>query len=138
MLRGWFVDLLLQAENAPAAPNGQPVPPQDPMSFLRSMLVPLVAMVGIFWFLIWRPEGKKRKERQLMIQNVKKGDTVVTNGGLIGKVWRADGPGEIVLIVDKDKDVKARFSRSAIYEVIKADAESSEPSRETEERAKQA
>jgi preprotein translocase subunit YajC len=141
MHRGWLVDLLLQAQSPTPGPAPAEVPPQappNPMDFLRSMMVPLLAMVAIFWFLVWRPEGKKRKDRQSMIQNLKKGDTVVTNGGLIGKVWRADGPGEVVVIVDKDKDVKARFSRSSIFEVIKSDSDSTETARETEERAKQA
>jgi preprotein translocase subunit YajC len=138
-----MVDLLLQAAEAPSpAAPAQQAPGEDPFGFLRSMLVPLVAMIAIFWLLVWRPESRKRKEREILIKNVKKGDTVVTTGGIIGKVWRADGPGEVVLVIDKDKDVKARFSRSAVFEVLKADpvasSQAPEPGGEAAERAKSA
>jgi preprotein translocase subunit YajC len=141
-----MVDLLLQAAEAPSpAGPAQQAPGEDPFGFLRSMLVPLVAMIAIFWLLVWRPESRKRKEREILIKNVKKGDTVVTTGGIIGKVWRADSPGEVVLVIDKDKDVKARFSRSAVFEVLKADiaatshtSQAPEPGGEAEERAKSA
>jgi preprotein translocase subunit YajC len=73
----------------------------------------------IFYFLIIRPEGKKRRERQKMVSAVKKGDIVVTTGGLIGKVWRVDDA-EVVMIIDKDRDVKAHFQKGAIYDVVKA------------------
>jgi preprotein translocase YajC subunit len=63
-----------------------------------------------------------------MISAVKKGDTIVTNGGIIGKVWRAEG-GEVVVVIDKDKDVKARFTKAAIVDVIRQeDGEKSEAS----------
>jgi len=81
----------------------------------------LIIMMGIFWILVWRPESRKRREREQMVKNLKKGDTVVTMGGIIGRVWKADGP-EIVVIVDKDKEVKIRFSRSAVAEVLKVDS----------------
>ncbi len=146
MLPGWMVDLLLQAAEAPSpAGPAQQAPGEDPFAFLRSMLVPLVAMIAIFWLLVWRPESRKRKEREILIKNVKKGDTVVTTGGIIGKVWRADGPGEVVLVIDKDKDVKVRFSRNAVFEVLKADlvassqaAQAPEAGGEVEDRTKSA
>lgn len=128
----WLPPILLQAAPQPPAPT-QPqtaapgAPPQGGPEqapnlgdSLRSLFVPFLFMIAIFYFLIWRPEGKKRKERDLMIRNLKKGDTVLTTGGMLGKVWRAEGP-EVVLILDKDKDVKVRFHRSAISEVLQGE-----------------
>ena len=53
--------------------------------------LPIVGMVVIFWFLIIRPQMKRQKEQQAKIAGLKKGDQVVTAGGLVGKIVRVDG-----------------------------------------------
>lgn len=53
-------------------------------------LVPIVGMVLIFWFLIIRPQMKRQKEHTAKIASVKRGDQVVTGGGLVGKVTKVD------------------------------------------------
>ena len=50
--------------------------------------IPLLLILGVFWFLIIRPQQKKQKEQQAMIDNLKKGDKVVTNGGLFGTIMK--------------------------------------------------
>lgn len=52
--------------------------------------LPIVGMIAIFWFLIIRPQMKRQKEHQAKIAAVKKGDQVVTAGGLLGKVVKVD------------------------------------------------
>ncbi|HYD24217.1 MAG TPA: preprotein translocase subunit YajC [Croceibacterium sp.] len=52
--------------------------------------LPIIGMVAIFWFLIIRPQMKRQKEHQTKIAGVKKGDQVVTAGGLLGKVVKVD------------------------------------------------
>ncbi|BBC73671.1 preprotein translocase subunit YajC [Altererythrobacter sp. B11] len=52
--------------------------------------LPIIGMVLIFWFLIIRPQMKRQKEHQAKIASVKKGDQVVTAGGVLGKVVRVD------------------------------------------------
>ncbi len=52
--------------------------------------LPLVAMGVIFWFLILRPQMKRQKEHQGKIGGIKRGDQVVTGGGLVGKVVKVD------------------------------------------------
>ena len=52
--------------------------------------VPIIGMIAIFWFLLIRPQMKRQKEHQAKIAGLKKGDQVVTAGGLIGKVVRVD------------------------------------------------
>ena len=52
--------------------------------------LPIIGMVAIFWFLIIRPQMKRQKAHQAKIAAVKKGDQVVTAGGLLGKVVKVD------------------------------------------------
>ena len=54
-------------------------------------LAPLVLIFVVFYFLLIRPQQKKMKEQRAMLEAVKRGDTVVTSGGLIGKVVHVDG-----------------------------------------------
>jgi preprotein translocase subunit YajC len=55
------------------------------------MLVPFIAIFAIMWFLIIRPQQQQAKRHKAMIEAVKKGDTVVTAGGTVGKVTKVDG-----------------------------------------------
>jgi len=52
--------------------------------------LPIVGMIAIFWFLIIRPQMKRQKDHQAKIAAIKKGDQVVTAGGILGKVMRVD------------------------------------------------
>jgi preprotein translocase subunit YajC len=52
--------------------------------------MPLILMVGIFYFLLIRPQQKKAKEHKAMLQGLKKGDTVITNAGFIGRIVDID------------------------------------------------
>ena len=69
----------------------------------------------IFWFLILRPQQKRAKAHQEMIANVRRGDTVVTSGGLIGKVTKATDDAEIE--VEIATDTRVRLVRGMIVEV---------------------
>lgn len=59
-------------------------------SFIVS-IAPLILIFIVFWFLLIRPQQKRMKEQQAQIAAVKKGDTVTTAGGIVGKVTRVDG-----------------------------------------------
>ena len=48
--------------------------------------IPLILILGVFWFLIIRPQQKKQKEHQRMVDSIRKGDKVVTNGGIFGTI----------------------------------------------------
>jgi preprotein translocase subunit YajC len=76
------------------------------MSFL-----PLVAIIAIFYFLILRPQNKKQKETQKMLSALKKGDRVVTIGGIHGVIQSVK---ESTIIVKVDENVKLEFNRSAV------------------------
>lgn len=83
-----------------------------------SMLVPLITM-GLVFFIMWlfiiRPQNKKQKETEKMIANLKKGDKVVTIGGIHGVVSSTD---EKTIVIKVDDNAKIKFSRSAISAVI--------------------
>ena len=93
----------------PAGPLGQP----QPQGGFDSLLIMLVAMGLIFYFLLIRPESKRKKEKEALLNSLKSKDKVVTIGGLHGTVVEVDGD-EVVLLVDPKKDVKLRFRRSSV------------------------
>lgn len=53
-------------------------------------LLPIVGMILIFWFLLFRPQMKRHKEHQAKIAGIKKNDKVVTAGGIVGKVTKVE------------------------------------------------
>jgi preprotein translocase subunit YajC len=83
-----------------------------------SMLVSLLPFILIFvimYFLILRPQQKRAKAHQEMVRNVRRGDTVVTSGGLIGKVTKVIDDDQIE--VELAEDVRVRQMRSMVADV---------------------
>ena len=78
------------------------------------------AIILIFYFLIIRPQKKRDKETQAMIDSLKKGDKVITIGGIHGVVSSVK---EKTIIVKVDDNAKIEFNRTAIATVQKSDAE---------------
>ena len=79
------------------------------------MILPLVLIMGVFYFLLIRPQQRKMKQHQEMLKQVSKGDTVITSGGLIGKVVKVVDDNE--LQVEVGENVKVRIMRSGIADV---------------------
>ena len=77
-------------------------------------LIPFVLIAVVFYFLLIRPQQKRLKDHKSMIEAVRKGDTVVTSGGLIGKVLKVD---EDEVQVDLGDGVKVRVVRSTLADV---------------------
>jgi preprotein translocase subunit YajC len=78
-------------------------------------LVPFILIFVIMWFLIIRPQQRRVKEHQEMVKNVRRGDTVVTSGGIVGRITKVTDDPEIeVEIAD---GVKVKLIRSMISEV---------------------
>jgi preprotein translocase subunit YajC len=80
-------------------------------SFLSNPMFMIVAMFAIMYFLVIRPQSKKAKEHQKLLSELKKGDDVVVNGGIIGKV---SGVKDNELIVQVQEGVRLRVLRSAV------------------------
>jgi preprotein translocase subunit YajC len=78
-------------------------------------LVPIVAMIAIVYFVLWRPQQRRAKEQKEMVQAARRGDVVVTTGGIIGKVTKAVDDYEVELEIAPS--VKVRLARSGIAEV---------------------
>ena len=78
-------------------------------------LMPIVLLVLIFWLLIFRPQQKRLKAQQAMLSAIRRGDTVVTTGGLVGKVTKAvDGED---LEVEISPGVKVKVVRGMVADV---------------------
>ena len=78
-------------------------------------LVPIVAMIAIVYFVLWRPQQRRAKEQRELVQSARRGDIVVTTGGLIGKVTKSVDDNEVELEIAPN--VKVRLARSGISEV---------------------
>lgn len=81
-----------------------------------AQFVPLILIFAIMWFLLIRPQQKKLKEHQAMVTALRKGDQVVTQGGLIGKVTRVKGDDE--LEVELSEGVRVRVVKQTISQVL--------------------
>jgi preprotein translocase subunit YajC len=78
-------------------------------------LVPLVLVAIVFYFFLIRPQQRKEKQRQEMISALSRGDRVVTNGGLIGTVYRVS---DSELVLELAEDVQVSIRKNAISEVL--------------------
>jgi len=102
-----------------------------PESILASPLT-FIAMAGLlFYFMVLKPDRKKRHEHAGMLSSLKKNDRVITIGGIFGTVVNAQkGSDELVLKVDESSNTKLRVQRSAISRLITAD-DAAEKSKQT-------
>ena len=78
-------------------------------------LLPFILIFVIMYFLILRPQQKRSKQHQEMVKNVRRGDTVVTSGGLVGKVTKVIDDDQ--LEVEVAEDVRVRQMRSMVADV---------------------
>ncbi len=79
------------------------------------MVVPLALIMVVFYFLLIRPQQRKAKEHQEVLKKISRGDTVITVGGLVGKVTKVVDDNE--LQVEIGENVKVRVLRSGISDV---------------------
>tara|TARA_Y100001936_G_C16052987_1_gene659092 strand:- start:276 stop:704 length:429 start_codon:yes stop_codon:yes gene_type:complete len=79
-------------------------------------LLPLVLIFVVFYFLLIRPQQKKAKVHREMLGNLRRGDRIVTNGGLMGTITRV--PNETELIIEVADGVKVRVLRGMIAESL--------------------
>ena len=89
-------------------------------SSLVGSLLPFLLIIVIFYFFLIRPQNKKQKETQKMLDALKKGDKVITIGGIHGTVSSVK---ENTVIVKVDDDCKLEFNRTAISSVELTEAE---------------
>ncbi len=95
------------------ATQGSIAPMAPQQSLMDMMFMPLIILVVFYFFLI-RPQQKKMKTHREMISNVRRGDQVVTSGGLLGKVAKVT---EDEVLVDLGNDVRVRVVKSTLSDI---------------------
>ncbi len=102
----FFQQAAAPAAAAPAAGGGG--------ADLLSALVLPIGMIVIFYFLLIRPQNNRMKKHREMLSQMKKGDTVITQGGIIGRIFKLD---DAEVTIDTGEGGKLRIVRSMIVEV---------------------
>jgi preprotein translocase subunit YajC len=100
-----------------------------------SGFIPLILMFVIFYFLLIRPQQKKAKEHREMIGRLKKGDRIITSGGLHGRITGVSDTTATVEIADK---VRVKIARGNVSQVIQSSspAQSSKESKSESQKSK--
>ena len=119
------IALFLQDTVPAEAPAGEP-------QGMGSMFIPILIVMGLFYVIMLGPERKQRKQREAMLASMKKGQKVMTTGGMYGVIGAVSD--DVITLIISD-GVRVRFSRSAIQSVVedektakpKAGAKSDEP-----------
>ncbi len=83
---------------------------------LISTVIMFGSIIAIFYFMILRPQQKRQKEREKLLNALKKGDKIITGGGLHGTIAGLDDKTALVQVSDT---VKMKFERSAIATVVR-------------------
>lgn len=97
---------------------------------MLTSLLPLVLIFVVFYFLLIRPQQKKMKEHRAMIEAVRRGDTVTTAGGIVGKVTKVME--DNLVQVEIAENVKIKVVKSTISEVRSKGAVDDEPAEKAE------
>ena len=110
-LRDKLMNLPMSFVIAQAAPAAGAAPAANPlMTFL-----PLILLFVVFYFLMIRPQMKRQKEHRNLVAGLSKGDEVVTNGGIAGRV---DEVGESFITVEIAPNVKIKLQKGAVQQVL--------------------
>lgn len=88
----------------------------SPMDPLGGLLIPMLLMLAIFYFLLIRPQSQRAKELRERVNAVRRGDTVITSGGMVGKVLKASDTSDEVE-VELAENFKVRILKSTLLEV---------------------
>lgn len=102
---------------AQSAPTSQPAS-GGPGPGAWTNIIGLVLVIGVFWWIMSRGQSKQRRQYQEMLAALKKNDRVQTIGGILGTVVDVRD-NEVVVKVDETNNVKMRFNRTAIKEILR-------------------
>ena len=98
---------------------GSPPPPTNPAIGILIQFAPIVLIFAIMYLLLIRPQQQRQKTLDAMLKNLKKGDRVVTSGGIMGTVVGVE-EGKVVLRIAED--VKVEFTKPSITQVLQESA----------------
>ena len=82
--------------------------------------LPILLIFGIFYFLLFLPMQRQRKQTQKMLASLQNGNVVVTSGGIVGTIVAIDGDDTVVLRVKPD-NVKIQVARSAVSSLVSSE-----------------
>jgi preprotein translocase subunit YajC len=99
---------------APGAAGGAAAPPGG--GLLEMLLLPL-GMIVIFYFLLIRPQNQRMKKHRAMLEALKKGDTILTQGGIIGKIFKIS---DKEVTIDTGEGGKLRIARGMVVDIYNA------------------
>jgi preprotein translocase subunit YajC len=91
---------------------------------------PLVLIFVVFYFLMIRPQQKRQKDHQALVRAAKRGDRIVTNGGIFGVISKANETDNDVE-VEIAQGVKVRVLRTAISDIVNRNPEAAKPAKES-------
>jgi preprotein translocase subunit YajC len=95
-----------------AAPN--------PANSFLSGLLPIVLMIGIFYFLVFMPMRRQQKNQKEMIKSLQNGQTVLTSGGIIGTIVAVNNDDTLILRIKPD-NLKIQVARNSVTNVVGSD-----------------
>ena len=101
----FFISDAIAANGGAAQPGGDPV----------FSIVFMVVIFGVFYFLMIRPQSKRMKEHKKLIESMAKGDEVVTNGGVLGKVTHV---GDNFITIEVARDTEIKIQRDAVASMM--------------------
>jgi preprotein translocase subunit YajC len=88
----------------------------NPLDPLGGLLIPMLLMLGIFYFFLIRPQSQRAKDLRERVNAVRRGDTVITSGGMVGKVLKASDNSDEVE-VELAENFKVRILKSTLMDV---------------------
>ena len=86
----------------------------DPMFQTLTLALPMIA---IFYFLLWRPQSQRQKQLRQMVDGLRRGDTVVTAGGILGKVAKAASAEDQEILIEIADNVQVKVLKSTLSDV---------------------
>ena len=95
----------------------------DPMFQTLTLALPMIA---IFYFLLWRPQSQRQKELRNKLDGLRRGDTVVTAGGILGKVVKSSEAGDPEILVEIADNVQVKVVKATLTDVRTKAAEKNE------------
>ena len=93
-----------------------------PQSLLQTPFVPVILVMAVFYFLVYRPQQLKAKEQRLMLANLKRNDDVITSGGIYGKIVAL---ADKVVTLEIAPNVRIRVDRDQIGSLVGATGKAS-------------
>ena len=79
-----------------------------------AMFLPMILIFIVFYLLIWRPQAKERSNHQKMLKELKKGDKIITRGGIYGQIINMQGKDNNQLIIDVGNGTKLKDNRTFV------------------------